>query len=472
MMNLSMDEHAICAHGVPFGKRNRDARGCGGRPIALTLGLALTAAGLGCQSPGATTAWLGLNPGWGLPCVDPPGRGADREASGAGRDVAVLKDLKVTLVRDFVMNWGASQPGPEAVLDFTQADRLIKRADEAGARMLAVFQGVPRWAAAGPRNSPIDLGVPRRDHADAFDRYVRAFVERYGRRGTIGGVRLRQPVVSYQFMDQIERIPAGEYAWWLRRFSEAVKQVDPEASVVMGSLSSPGVRVADRPAGDYPTYLERLLEAEAIQGPGYPYFDVAAFTCFPHAYPGRTAFDDAVAYLERTLGDRGIECPVWVTAFGSDGRMRFEKRQAADLVRWAVRGRSLGLDRLYLYQLSDGHDSVMMAPARSYGLLREAEPGQRPARKPAYFAVRTLLARLADQPRVEPRASNVFMLTGQGDPSYLVWRQGPGSTPAFVRHSWWEVQSIDGQTVRRQGANFKLPLEPVLLRRAESTFLR
>lgn len=439
----------------------------GVRPLfALLVTVAISGCGNSSQK-----AWLGVNTRFGPPesyglAPDSPGAAttkADRQI-----DLEMIRQLGVTLIRDAGMSWAVIQPESKRRYDFSFSDELVRRAHSAQAELLMVFTSVPRWATADPADTAIHLGVPSREHNAAFSSFVRTFVDRYGHRHT-GGIG--QPVPAYQFLQNIEQIPPAEYAYWLKLFHAAVKASDRTALVVLGDLTSPGMAATEQPENNHASYFDRLLADPELQGDGYPYFDVVAFRSYPRRYPGRPAFDDKLAYVRQVMADHKLDLPVWVTAYGSDSEADQEGRQAQDLIKWALHGRAIGIDRLYLHSLRDEPATDTQVATQNYGVVHRAEAGKSPERKAAFRACQTLFQRLARQPRLTLRASGVYMLTGEGDPTYVIWKVHDYDPSAFLISGWWEIQSLTGQRVVRQGSEIKLTDQPILIQRARSPFI-
>ncbi len=431
----------------------------------------MTVSAAGCASP-APRGWIGLNTqaGWWEPALGErvgAAGPADRRI-----DFDLVRELGVPMVRDLAMNWGRIQPQAGAAFDFSVSDEIVAQAQSADADLLILCWGVPRWAAPAPGDQPVDPGVPAREHAGAFAAFVKAFVERYDRDGVADMPGLRRPVAAYEFMNDVESVPPAEYAFWLKLFRAAVKQADARARVVCGSLRSPGVRLVQRPDGDYPTWMERLLAEPGLQGAGFPHFDVAAFVCYPAEYPGRAPFEDGLAYVSQTLAAAGLRLPVWVTAFGFDSGSKNEPQQADNLFKWAIHGRALGIDRLYVDGLRDYRLAGDTGVGRNTGLVREASPGAVPARKPAFQALAMLIREIAERPQVARYRDGLYALTGAGEIRYVLWKVESYDAREFLIPDWWEVTRLSGSRAVRQGSAIRPGSSPVLLKRVRSPFIR
>ncbi|HSW44495.1 MAG TPA: beta-galactosidase [Phycisphaerae bacterium] len=436
--------------------------------LSCTLLTLLHFLGTGC-APGAREAWIGidLRPGHAVAGSQPasaPAPPADRRV-----DFQLVRQLGASLVRANIMNWAAAQPVAGGAYDFSMPDRFVRMAQQNNIDLLAVCGGIPVWATADP-----PAAVPARDKSEAFAAFVQAFVDRYdgdGRRDMPG---LRKPIRDFECLQEMEDVPPAEYAAWLRLFHDIVRKTDPKARVVLGSLRTPGLNTPDQ-AKDYSTYFERLLADPALQGPAYPCFDVVAFHNFPRRYPGRPAFEHAVAYLRQAMAAHHFDRPIWLTAFGADSNApnaRGDDRQAADLVCWTIHARTLGIERMYIHTLRDEPPGTDAGAAGCFGLVRDVPGGGQPPTKPAFEAVTMLLSTLGDYSQITRRAAGIYMLSGHKEPTYVLWRVARYDPSSFLIPGWWEVRTLSGQRFIRQGSDIKLTDQPIFLKPTTSPFIR
>lgn len=424
--------------------------------IALAGGAVVVAAG--CES-GARTGWLGLNTQLGEPMftrAEPPGNAVPG-------CVGLIQELDVPLIRDVAMNWERIQPAADGPCDFTWSDRIVRAVQRPRVDLLVVFAGVPDWACDGVPEVAGEMWVPSRRHEQAFTQFVSRFVERYDGDGKADMPKLAAPVRSYQFMYEMENIHPAEYAWWLKLFHAAVKAADPEAAVVLGGLRSPGVKMVAEPHEGYPEWFEQLLADSQLRGPAYPYFDVAAFHSFPERYPGRSAFDEAVAYMRQTMADHQLTLPIWLTAYGAGSRSKNLGEQADRLVKWTVRARTLGIQRAYLHCLCDARDP-------GYGLVREEADG-RTVKKPAFDAMAKLVREINDRPDVSFRGEGLYVLSGKDSPRYVIWKEESYDPGQLLISGWWSVETVTGPKVVRQGSEIRLNGSPLIIERTTSPFI-
>ncbi len=423
----------------------------------------------GCAAP-EQTDWLGIDVRLATPIAGSQPASAPNAPIDGEVDFRLMAELGVNLLRVDLMDWSRVQPGPEGRYDFSAIDRLVRLADKANIEITAVCSGVPAWAAANP---PAKL--PARDKSQAFVNFVRAFVERYGTGGVKPMPGLHRPIRAFECFEAPEDTPTAEYAYWLKAFHDAVKGVSPKAIVVLGSLASPGLKDPTRPQGDYDTFFERFLAEVVLEGPSFPYFDVVGFQNYPRSFPGRPPFEHNVIYLRQKMGARHIDRPIWLTAFGAasnDPHARGDDRQAAELVRWAIHGRTLGLDRMYLHTLRDAPAGQAQKDSPAFGLVRAGGGGQGPALKPAFQALTILLGILKSQGHVTRRADGVYMLSGQEQPTYVVWSVPSYDPSPFLISGWWDIRTINGQREVREGREIRPTDKPIFLRQTTSPFIR
>jgi polysaccharide biosynthesis protein PslG len=285
------------------------------KPIRARVALtALTAVLLGLAlAPTAPAAEVGVvaDVTWGQPRAD------------IDREIALLRAAGVRWIRANV-NWAGLEPDGKGLVNewlLAEYDYAIDKAHAAGIQVLMpISDGVPYWASADPAKHVDGQGnrqwevTYRPTRASDYGDVVRFVVEHFGARG----------VRSYQIWNEPNHPrfwPSGpdadEYVPMLRAGYEAVKAVDPGATVLLGGLSK----------SDF-YYLEDVYRAG-----GGPYFDAVAV--HPYTYgvdptlawngvhdwedPNRISINafPAIQEIRRSMeafGDAGKR--VWLTEFG------------------------------------------------------------------------------------------------------------------------------------------------------------
>lgn len=158
----------------------------------------------------------------------------------------------------------------------------------------------------------------------------------------------------------------AQYAHLLSVAYTSIKAADPTAVVLLGGLALDGI--------DNPTFLVDILT-----DPDYPAgdsFDVMNY----HSYGSKNEALKRINYVKSHMfyGSGGLK-PIWITEFGygSDPAVQNvapyyggESGQAAYVTDMAPYLRSLGIQKLFWFQLFDGTSAT--DPFASYGLLTSA----------------------------------------------------------------------------------------------------
>jgi hypothetical protein len=64
------------------------------------------------------------------------------------------------------------------------------------------------------------------------------------------------------------------------------------------------------------------------------------------------------------------------------------------------------------------------------------------------------------------------MLSGEGEPTFVVWNPEPNQPPPPLTSGWWEARSITGERLARQGTMIKLTGRPMFMRRIVSPIIQ
>ncbi len=195
--------------------------------------------------------------------------------------------------------WAEIEPAP-GEFDWAAGDRVMAEAEARDLRLLAVLDGAPDWAGMPP------------DPA-AFARFAGAFAARYG-----------ETITYYQIWHNPNlgsawggRADAFGYAELLADAATAIRAVDDDARIVLGSLAPTSEVGANNFAED--VFFEMLM----VAGVG-PHFDVAAVQ--PYGFEtgpldrrvSRDVLNFSRAILMReALVEHGMEgTAVWASDFG------------------------------------------------------------------------------------------------------------------------------------------------------------
>ena len=193
------------------------------------------------------------------------------------------------------IEWNRMQRKPDAPIvfdsidqDYTSLDLVLTTCERYGIQLLPVFNRIPDWA------KPID------EHLDALAAFVRAFVERYGR---------RCPTVEFLNEVNLSKEYTGtnlvRYVRALRTVYETVKSVDPNIRVSFSGL-----------AGEGADYLKEAYAAGAGR-----WFDV--YSCHPYSNPlppdtaTHVRLDERLERLRAVMAANGdAKKPILVTELG------------------------------------------------------------------------------------------------------------------------------------------------------------
>ncbi len=217
-------------------------------------------------------------------------------------EVAQIKQSGFTTIRQ-TFPWASIEP-VEGQFDWTPWDRIVDAAGDLN--LIAVLDTAPTWAAPLPIFNPPTSTLH-------FANFARAFAQRYGDR-----------IDTYQIWDEPNlgdrwrgEVNPIEYAELLRQARDAIKQVDPTATIVLAGLA-PTVETSQANMADW-LFLRRLYEAGARD-----LFDVVAgkpygFDSAPDDHridPNILNFQHLVLLREEMEkhGDAGKA--LWATQFG------------------------------------------------------------------------------------------------------------------------------------------------------------
>jgi polysaccharide biosynthesis protein PslG len=259
--------------------------------IATTLMICLAAPA--ASHAAAPRSFYGL-----IPATDPDSTEIAR--MGAGK----VGTLRINFV------WGAVQPSPDAVYDWSHYDAIIGEAARQDIRVLPTVYSSPAWV-ANRTNFP-----PTGRFRGPFQAFVRAAAERYGSNGTFWSqnpLLPKLPVIDWQLWNEVNspsfwfRKPsAKQYVGLLKVFSRGIRSGDPSAKIVLAGLfRTPRIRNGiplDR-------YLPGIYRAK-----GKKFFDAVA------VHPYATTPKDAVGAVRETrkimAQFKDKKAKLWITEIG------------------------------------------------------------------------------------------------------------------------------------------------------------
>jgi hypothetical protein len=286
----------------------------------------------------------------------------------------LVADLEVGWVReDF--HWHRVQPRRD-VWDWTFTDAAMRALLSRNIEVLGVLGPSVGWATPYPNDPANDVSYYAPD-LDYFVDYVRGVVSRY--HVYIDHWEIwNEP--DHAIFWRPEPDPQA-YARMLIRSAAVIKEVDPDATVLIG-----GINPFDT------DFLQAVVDAGAWQS-----FDILALHPYVDPYSPEDGNLIASANAVRGLAARYGPKPIWVTelgwASGPGDRDRRGLTDAEDQASYLVRAMLLlweaGAERIFWYSFKDD-------PGNPYGLL-EYGKGRDDLRylKPAFAALRTLNQQVA-----------------------------------------------------------------------------
>jgi hypothetical protein len=211
------------------------------------------------------------------------------EPAATGRLMNQVKDIGFHWVRQ-LFQWSAIEGADKGQFDWSEADRVVKAANDAGVKIIARLDYAPDWSQA----NPVTNGPP--DDLNDFGDFVNALVARYGPSSTQGVGHVdaievwNEPNLAREWGGAtIDQNQAGQYVNMLKVAYEAAKTADPQITVISAGLTPTGT--TDGTAQPDDQYLQWLYDAGAAQ-----YFDVlgahgAGYKAPPDMSPDAVAAD-------------------------------------------------------------------------------------------------------------------------------------------------------------------------------------
>lgn len=314
-----------------------------------------------------------------------------------------------------------------ASYDWSQFDLALSLANSLGYSVVVTLGGNPCWAAQYNRG-PINR-VP----LSRWTEYVSAVVQRYRTGVTIWAIYNEPDVVSFtrdpshpDCMGELQAAAFGdhpaEYVQTLQAAYQAIKTVDPDATVLLGGLAYDNFVSEGGPFN--PDFLDQILTRGAAI-----YFDVMNFHYYPEydwRWEGITGLPGLIgkaSELRRILRNHGVDRPIVCTELGDSsggiyaGDPRTEGTQSQAVIKYFTRAIAAGIRIGIWYNMNDyvGPGD----PFRNHGLLYADLTA-----KPSLSAFHTLADNLAGQTFIRALASNEMGASNLE--GYLFWDPSRG----------------------------------------------
>jgi hypothetical protein len=262
--------------------------------------------------------------------------------------VQAIKDAHVQAVR-ISIRWTTAEP-ERGKWEFAKVDSVVHALRDAKIEVLPVLMSVPAWA-SGVKPDEVkgfyDSFPPQR--MEDWREYVCRVVSRYGKE-----IRFWEIWNEENGEDFYKPLPnAAQYVGLLKTAHDAIKSIEPKATVVLGGLQMNGIIANPWSPVKIEDFLQKIYDAG-----GRRYFDVVNI----HPYVAATS-DQGPAYAASLVRDTvrvmkkngdGWK-PLWITETGlSTDKITTEQMQAAHLTgMYRELGRIRQVKAIYWFLLRD-----------------------------------------------------------------------------------------------------------------------
>lgn len=370
-----------------------------------------------------------------------------------------------------LFQWGMIEREP-GQFDFSQTDNTVRQAQSAGLHVLANIQPFTPWDQEVCYGSQtLDPGLPgapstRYKPCDmaAYANFVTRLVERYDGDSIDDMPGLTFPIKHWELMNEPEfqtdpiyfQGTPADYVATLIVTYEAVKQADPEASIVQGGMAGMMPESA--------AWWQGVLDAG-----GAPYLDIMNMHSIGHGeHLNIPAFKQFLA--QNGLQDK----PIWVTEVQFQQANQTQSYTNEDFARI--------LARSYIFALANGADKLFyvnlrMPPFYDPGIPFDersaliTDAGEKSALFQAHLTIADMLGDLdlADGDTVATIRETVddwFIVNGQykftigGNIIYALWGSGP--LPAEITDDVRVVDIAGAETII-EAASIQLTDSPIFI---------
>jgi hypothetical protein len=308
--------------------------------------------------------------------------------------------------------WSQLQPfGPDDWNTLHVAEEWLAMASAQGRTVVGLLKNTPQWATDGALASGVPRGLflPIDDPGNLWATYARRVASYYGARGVHHWIVWNEPDIAPQVYGHEFSGTVQEYYQLLKVAYQAIKGVDPSATIHLGGLTH----------WHDPGYLRRFLQTAKADpeaaGNAY-YFDVISL----HIYFRPETVPMIVGAAFAAQVEQGISPlkPVWINETNARPSMDPEwpvqvqafhldlDQQAWYIVQAYALGFYAGAARISVYKLVD----INMSPGdESWGLIRPVDFSKRPA----YFAYQNTIKYLGgfSYPLQRERAAGYYVVS-------------------------------------------------------------
>ncbi len=315
--------------------------------------------------------------------------------------------------------WGRIEP-EKGKYRWRELDGYVQATQNLNFAILATIWPFAEWDQAnwgGVSTTPVifeeELGRGRRKpyDMDAYRRFVSALVERYDGDGKDDMPALRYPIKYWEASNE-PSMRSGfhtffngsseDYLEILKATYQAVEEADPEAKVLHAGM-----------AGMDPSMVSFW---EPIFEKGSQYFDIANI----HSIEASDELN--VPGFKKLLSKYGIDKPIWVTEAQHSVRIGLEEHGRI-FARSYVIAFACGADRVFYTMFR----VPPFVPAQHRQAALFDEGGER---RPAYYALKTLISKLEAFTSAEKLAEGRYKFMVEGKAIYVLW--GSGKIPEEI----------------------------------------
>jgi Glycosyl hydrolase family 10 len=282
--------------------------------------------------------------------------------------------------RNFHFKWQDLEPAKDQ-WDFARSDRDVQEARRHGVDIVAVVEGIPKWAASADDVSNENMQISKPEDASEWANYVRTMALRY--KGQIHYYELwNEPETNHSFLREPARLIALNQVAY-----QTLKSVDPAIVVISSALSS-GDPVPARVARNLDLFTRAGVMRDCDVVGYHPYGIPLSNETLPRSPEEMLTQIRAVKSAALQMG---LQKPFWATEVGwyvlNDdqnpqpaptwmGKPLEPELAAAYLSRTYVLGWAAGLDRIFWYCWRHGYMGLTefngdaKAPAVAYATVQ------------------------------------------------------------------------------------------------------
>jgi len=258
-----------------------------------------------------------------------------------------MKEAGVEISREWIV-WSKIEP-EDNVYDWTEMDKKVRQANDAGIEVLGYFIDMPIWARnmENPKcnrtlkNKPIDACEPK-DWND-FKEFARNVVERYDGKHGHGEIKY---IEIFNEVQGFSEMNAKEYGPWLINGYQAIKQGNPDVQVLLGAVHAP----LDFNGGNSGQSTEDFIDA--MLRDYNQYYDIFNF----HIYQKiDSAVEKTINYMKGRMRNYNVDKPMWITETATllpniiCNNLGWQDNVAGDLIKRYARALGNGVEKVFWF---------------------------------------------------------------------------------------------------------------------------